>query len=208
MTLNQSALARLKGWRLLEGEKGSAVFGQRKTEEDLNERLASMCSEVANRLLAPKYNKDRVKVLRCVDAQIIRLEQCLQRSHVFLDLDLRVYIPHSRLFLHHQLLHLQGMRADITQQIAAERQSRGANPYNPRNAWLDYFILTVADEYSSIGGKPNAQPDHNGEFNTPFMRVLGLIHQHLPKERRAKSISVLGNRARRALAGWGKAYAN
>ena len=123
-------------------------------------------------------------------------------------MDGRVYIPHSRLFLHHELFHLEGMRADIKHQIAAERQSRGAKPYNPRNRWLDYFILTVAGEYSTIGGKPNAQPDTNGEFNTPFMRMLEVIHDHLPNERRAESTSVLGHRARRVLVGWGKPSAN
>jgi hypothetical protein len=73
-----------------------------------------------------------------------------------------------------------------------------------QDLWLPGFIAIVAEACSYVGITVSAEPSSinkdlagpSRKFDGPFLRVLRLVHAHLPKSRQAKSESALDHRAR------------
>ena len=83
---------------------------------------------------------------------------------------------------------------DRVQSLADYRGRGGRKP----NTWLNEFIAIVAEGYHRAGGNVSAQPTPSGKLETPFLRVLRVIYQRLPKETQtAGNLNALDARARR-----------
>jgi hypothetical protein len=66
------------------------------------------------------------------------------------------------------------------------------------NRWLDEFIMIVAKAYQRAGGNVSAEPKADRSLETPFLRVLRIVFQRLPKHLQGGTpLSALDARARR-----------
>jgi hypothetical protein len=71
------------------------------------------------------------------------------------------------------------------------------------NTWLDEFIVILAAAYHLAGGNVSAQPDRDGILETPFLRVLRVAFNRLPKKLQSgTTLPALDVRARRIMPRW------
>ncbi len=87
-----------------------------------------------------------------------------------------------------------GALDDVRPLVKSRRGKPGPKP----NIWLDEFIVIVADAYYQAGGNVSAQPNSiTKKLETPFLRVLRIVYQCLPRQHPSITLSALDERARR-----------